>query len=202
MTFRVQDFRSQLNQDGARPNLFRCEMVFPLNLASGGAQTQFTFMARASQLPGDTIGVAPLFWMGREFKQAGNRTFAEWTITIVNDEDYQTRDAFEKWMSKMNSHVGNLRDPAFLKGDTGYQADGFITAMGKTGPDLKGYKFVGCFPIDLSPMEMDFGANDTIQEYAVTLAYQWWEWDYGQNGPTTDSSGSSGGAGLGPQFFN
>lgn len=197
MAFRVQEFRAQMNYDGARPNLFRCELTFPLgNGSSGAAQQQFTFMARASQLPGDTIGVAPQFYFGRELKFAGNRTFAEWTVTVVNDEDYKTRDQFEKWMSGINSHVDNLRSENFIKGDNGYQADGYITAMGKRGDDIKAYKFVGLFPIDLSPMEMDWGANDSIQEYAVTFAYQWWEWADGQNGPTTDVLGN--GAGLPP----
>lgn len=202
MAFRVQEFRAQMNYDGARPNLFNCEIAFPLGLGgagNGAAQQQFTFMARASQIPGDTIGVAPQFYFGRELKFAGNRTFSEWTVTVVNDEDYKTRDTFEKWMSAMNSHVGNLRNENFIKGDGGYQADGYITAMGKAGPDIKAYKFIGLFPIDLSPMEMDWGANDTIQEYAVTFAYQWWEWADGQNGPTTDMLGNGGntpGAGL------
>lgn len=194
MSLRVQDFRAQLNYDGARPNLFRCDLTFPTLLGGqGAAQQQFSFMARASQLPGDTIGVVSQPYLGRELKFAGNRTFAEWTVTVVNDEDYQTRDTFEKWMSGINSHVGNVRTAQFMKADTGYQTDGYITALSKGVGDLKAYKFIGIFPIDLSPMEMDFGANDTIQEYAVTFAYQWWEWAGGQNGPTSDFVGSGSG---------
>jgi len=47
------------------------------------------------------------------------------------------------------------------------------------------------FPIDISPIELDWGANDTIEEYAVTFAYQWWEWAGGTNGPTTDFVGAN-----------
>ena len=188
MAFRVQDFRSQMNYDGARPNLFQCSLTFPDG--DGATEQKFSFMARASQLPGNTIGVAPQFYFGRELKFAGNRTFAEWTVTVVNDEDYRTRDKFESWMSGINSHVGNRRQSNFIRGAPGYQADGYIEAFGKQGDVIKAYKFVGIFPIDLSPMEMDWGANDTIQEYTVTFAYQWWEWDDGRNGPTTDATGA------------
>ena len=149
-------------------------------------------MARAAQLPGSTVNQVPQFFMGRELKFAGNRTFTEWTVTIINDEDFIIRDAFEKWMSGMNSHVSNLRNPAFIKGDGGYQQDGFVTQLGKTGDTLRRYKFIGMFPIDVSPIELDWGANDTMEEYAVTFAYQWWEWAGGTNGPTTDFVGSSG----------
>ncbi len=179
MSLRVQEFRAQMNFDGARPNLFHCELTFPI--ISGGSQQQFTFMARASELPGDTVNQVPVFYQGRELKFAGNRTFSEWTVTVINDEDMQVRRAFELWLSGINSHAGNLREDNFIKGDGGYQQDGFITHLGKREDVLKRYKFVGCFPIDLSPISMDWSATDQIEEYQVTLAYQWWESD------TTDS---------------
>jgi hypothetical protein len=147
-------------------------------------------MARAAQLPGSTVNHIPQFYFGRELKFSGNRTFPEWTVTVINDEDFVIRDAFEKWMSGLDSHVANLRDNAFIKGDNGYQQDGYITQYGKRGDIIKKYKFVGLFPIDVSPIELDWGANDTIEEYAVTFAYQWWEWADGNNGATTDSVGS------------
>jgi hypothetical protein len=191
MSFRVQEFRAQMNFDGARPNLFKCELTFPTLTQGQAAQNKFTFMARAAQLPGSTVNQIPQFYFGRELKFAGNRSFPEWTVTIINDEDFKIRDAFERWMSGMNSHVGNLRNPAFIKGDGGYQQDGFVTQFGKDGTQLKKYKFVGLFPIDVSPIELDWGANDTIEEYAVTFAYQWWEWAGGTNGSTTDAVGSN-----------
>lgn len=200
MAFRVQEFRSQMNYDGARPNLFQCEMAFPTAISgSTAAQNKFTFMARAAQLPGSTVNQIPQFYFGRELKFAGNRTFPEWTVTVINDEDFIIRDTFEKWMSGMNSHVSNLRDIAFEKGDGGYQQDAFITQFGKVGDLIKRYKFVGLFPIDVSPIELDWGANDAIEEYAVTFAYQWWEFSAGQNGPTTDVVGST--EAVDPVFF-
>ena len=191
MSFRVQEFRSQMNYDGARPNLFKCDLTFPTLTQGQGAQNKFTFMARAAQLPGSTVNQIPQFYFGRELKFSGNRSFPEWTVTVINDEDFIIRDAFEKWMSGLDSHVGNLRNPQFIKGDGGYQQDGYITQFGKTGDTIKRYKFIGLFPIDISPIELDWGANDTIEEYAVTFAYQWWEWAGGTNGPTTDFVGAN-----------
>ena len=191
MAFRVQEFRAQMNYDGARPNLFKCDLTFPTLTQGQAAQNKFTFMARAAQLPGSTVNQIPQFYFGRELKFAGNRSFPEWTVTIINDEDFKIRDTFERWMSGMNSHVGNLRNPAFIKGDGGYQQDGFVTQFSKDGTQLKKYKFVGLFPIDVSPIELDWGANDTIEEFAVTFAYQWWEWAGGTNGSTTDAVGTN-----------
>lgn len=187
MAFRVQDFRSQMVFDGARPNLFQCELTFPTLVSGAAAQSKFTFMARAAQMPGSTVNQISQFYFGRELKFSGNRTFPEWTVTVINDEDFIIRDAFEKWMNGLNSHVGNTRNPAFQNA-AAYQQDAYVTQYGKTGNDIKKYKFVGLFPIDVSPIELDWGANDAIEEYAVTFSYQWWEWAGGTNGPTTDTS--------------
>jgi hypothetical protein len=186
MAFNVNQFRSQLTGDGARPNLFECTLTFPVLASSGGATSpgaiqdnvglteKFTFMARAAQLPGSTVNQIPVNYFGRELKFSGNRTFPEWTVTIINDEDFKLRDAFEKWMHGLNSHVTNTRGISFANA-LGYQQDGLVTQYGKSGEIIKEYNFVGMFPIDVSPIELDWGANDTIEEYAVTFAYQWWE---------------------------
>jgi hypothetical protein len=186
--FNVSDFRAQMTGDGARPNLFSCELN-NLGIVSGtltGGESgavgvvaaspaqKFNFMCRAAQLPGSTINQVPVNYFGRELKFAGNRTFTEWTVTIINDEDFLLRDAFEKWMNRINRHVSNLRAPS-LNSPLEYQTDGLVTQYGKRGNVIKRYDFKGMFPIDISPIELDWGANDTIEEYAVTFAYQWWE---------------------------
>ena len=59
MSFRVQEFRAQMNYDGARPNLFKCDLTFPTLTQGQAAQTKFTFMARAAQMPGSTVNQIP-----------------------------------------------------------------------------------------------------------------------------------------------
>jgi hypothetical protein len=47
----------------------------------------------------------PVQYFGRELKFAGNRTFSDWTITVINDEDFTVRNAFERWMNGLNSYT-------------------------------------------------------------------------------------------------
>ena len=161
MAFNVNEFRSQLVGDGARPNLFEVSLPFPAFSSPGTAQAKTTFMCKTAQLPGSTLGVVPVQYFGRELKFVGNRTFADWTITVINDEG-------------INSHGLNVRNPAALT-PGGYTVDGEVTQFGKTGSELKKYKFIGLFPSDLTPIDVDWGSNDTIEEFSVTLTYQWWE---------------------------
>jgi len=176
MAFSIQDFRAQMQYDGARPNLFECTMTFPTAVVANpnSVQEKFTFFARSAQIPGSQVNAIPVNYFGREVKFAGNRTFAEWTVTIINDEDFKVRNALELWMNGLNSHRFNLRNPNMVS-SFDYQQDGYVKQYGKTGDVLKAYKFIGLFPTDLAPMEMDWASNDQIEEYAVTFAYQWWE---------------------------
>ena len=97
MAFNVAEFRSQMTGDGARPNLFSVSLTFPSNIANGGVAGQkVTFMAKAAQLPGSTIGTVPVYYFGREMKFSGNRSFADWTLQIINDEDFAVRNAIEQ----------------------------------------------------------------------------------------------------------
>lgn len=189
MAFSIQDFRSQMVLDGARPNLFECTLTFPVNVIANpnGVQEKFTFFARAAQIPGSTVNQVPVNYFGRELKFAGNRVFTEWTVTVLNDEDFKLRNAFEQWMNGLNSHRNNLRNPGMVS-SFDYQQDGYVKQYGKTGEVLKAYKFIGLFPIDLTPIEVDWAANDTMEEYAVTFAYQWWETLPGDQAATVNAA--------------
>jgi hypothetical protein len=175
MAFNVTEFRANMIGDGARPNLFSVSLIFPSIVQNGTAAGQkVTFMAKTAQLPGSTIGTVPVYYFGREMKFAGNRTFADWTLQIINDEDFVIRNAMENWMNSINSHYSNIRNTGAAR-PSNYSVDAEVTQFSKTGESLKKYKFVGMFPIDLAPIDLDWGSNDAIEEFSVTFAYQWWE---------------------------
>jgi len=185
--FEIQKFTQALANDGARPNLF--QVVMPNIPGSAG---DLSFLAKSAQLPGSTLGIVPLFYQGREVKFAGNRTFADWTITIINDEGFTIRNSIEKWMNGINSHAGNIRNmsnvlnQASAASNISYTIDALVNQYGKSNDTtpIKSYNFVGMFPVDLSPIDLDWGTNDTIEEFTVTFAYQYW---------TTGSNGTASG---------
>jgi hypothetical protein len=173
MPFNVNQFRTQLQGDGARPNLFEVRLNFPGYVtARSTAALKSTFMVKTAQLPGSTIGSVPVNYFGREVKVAGNRTFADWTVTIINDEDFVLRNAMENWLRGINDNVTNLRRALTTQQ---YTSDAVVNQYGKGGKILKSYKFVGMFPVDVTPIDLDWGSNDAIEEYSVTFQYQYWE---------------------------
>lgn len=177
MAFNVAEFRANMIGDGARPNLFQVSLTFPTIAQDGTLASQkASFMAKSAQLPGSTVGIVPVYYFGRELKFAGNRTFTDWTLQIINDEDFTIRRSLESWMNAINSHSGNVRNGAAVN-PSSYSVDATVTQYGKSGDILKTYKFVGMFPIDIAPIDLDWGSNDTIEEYATTFAFQYWESD-------------------------
>lgn len=183
MPFDISQFRATLSGSGARPNLFQVELTFPPSAPNGLASTNLTFMAKAASIPPDHLGTYMAYYFGRELKYPGDRRFEPWTIQIYNDENYVVRTAFEKWMSSLNEHVANIRDES-AGTIQGYQVDATIRQYAKTGEDLQDYKMIGCWPSDVTPMEMDWESADSMESFQVTLAYQWWE-----NINSTDLSG-------------
>lgn len=177
MAFNVTEFRANLIGDGARPNLFQVTMTFPTFTSDAvNSGKALTFLCKTAQLPGSTVGTVPLYYFGRELKFAGNRNFADWTITIINDENFKVRKAFESWMNSINSHGTNVRNGSATN-PSSYSVYAKVDQYDKAGNIIKSYKFVGAFPVDLSPIDLDWGANDSIEEFTATLAYQWWESD-------------------------
>lgn len=178
MAFNVNDFRSKMSYDGARPNLFEVYMTIPTGVGGDGvdasqAQREMQFKVKAAQLPGSTIGVVPVYYFGRELKFPGNRTFSDWTVTIINDEDFVARNALESWMSAINAHKENRRKSSYVK-PIDYSRDALVVQWGKDGNEKKSYLFSGMFPVDISPIDLDWGSNDSIEEFSVTFAYQYW----------------------------
>jgi hypothetical protein len=82
-------------------------------------------------------------------------------------------------MNSINSTESNIRTATGLTLSAGsvglpYATEASVTQLGKQGNTLKSYTFVGMFPVDLSPIDLDWGSNDAIEEFTVTFAYQYW----------------------------
>lgn len=177
----ISRFRAQLPFDGARPNLFRVIVNLPANLQGLVNQSResfggkFSMMCRTAAIPQSMLGAVPVPYQGREIFLAGNRTFADWTVTLYNDEDYTIRRTFELWMAALNSHVGNVRRPEFASA-TSYTADCIVEQLGKTGEDvvIARYRMENAFPIDLAEISLDWGSNDQLEEYQVTFKFDNW----------------------------
>jgi hypothetical protein len=187
----ISQFRSELDGGGLRPNLYEVHLDFPAGVDNGNLSTLINdgkFFCKAAALPAANMGVIEVPFRGRQLKVAGDRTFDTWTVTVLNDTDMGLRGAFERWINVL----GTADSGQGRTNPSTYQKELYVYQLGRSLPDgsatgnkfkdtditsLRRYKFWGCFPTNISQIDLAFDNNDAISEFTVEFQVQWWESD-------------------------
>ena len=167
----INDFKAVMQGGGAWANQFQVTMPFPGYSTTGGETRVMSFLTRASNLPGMTLGEIAVPFRGRQLYIAGDRTFETWTTTVMNDTDFLIRNAMERWMNGINA----LSDNSGLSNPSDYQVDAFIDQLDRAGQVIKSYTFRGIYPQTIAPIEVAYDTNDAVEEFEVTYRYQFFE---------------------------
>lgn len=180
----ITDFKAKLQGGAARPNLFEVSIPsFPATV-SGWDDETFNFMCKSAALPASNVAQIEIPFRGRVLKVAGDRTFDVWTVTVINDEDFKLRTAFEQWMnqiSKLDNATGATNPSSYMvdayvhqhgRGETKFATSN--TDSGSSLP-LRTYKFYDIFPTNVSQIDLSYDTSDTIEEYTVDFQVQWWQ---------------------------
>ena len=175
----ISNFKTAMAGGGARPNLFEVEIT---TLPGGIAwdSSNFKFMCKAAQLPGQTIASIDVPFRGRTFKVAGDRTIDPWTVTIINDENFEYRNAFESWtelIANLDTNLGATLPDAYMRNARVYQLGrgSRTSSTDSTGSEnvvLKEYEFIDIFPTSVSPIDLSYDSSDTIEEFTVEFQVQ------------------------------
>ena len=169
MSFSINQFKAAVGQGGTRNNLFEVRLTNP---ATQVADLNFPFLCKAASLPSSTIAAIPLHYFGRAINLAGNRTFDPWTVTIINDENFQVRNAMETWSNFINGFEQNIRQ--FPASDASlYKTTADVVQFSQTGDELRTYKMVGMFPTSISAIPLDWDA-DNIEQFEVQFQIDYW----------------------------
>jgi len=167
----INDFKAKLAGGGARANQFKVTMPFPGYAQVGGEIEDLAFLCTAAAIPAMTIGSIDVSFRGRAVKIAGDRTIANWTITVINDTNFKLRNAFERWQNGIN----NLTDNEGLTNPVDYQVDAFVDHLDRNGNTIKSYTLRGAYPVTISEIGLDYGEKTEIETFTVEFAYQYFE---------------------------
>ena len=182
----ITNFRDRLVGGGARPNMFEVNITLPEQIAPNGDISQdMRFLVKGAEIPAAVIGNIPVPFRGRVLPVAGDRTFDPWTVTIINDAQFNIRDAMEQWSNLINDlqfDVGDINPADYQTKAEVFQlsrqsqGSGGQSA-GKGGEiiqTLRTYNFEGIYPTEVSSIALDYGATDQIEEFQVTFNYLFW----------------------------
>ena len=182
----ITNFRDRLVGGGARPNMFEVNITLPEQVQGLGDISQdMRFLVKAAEIPAANIGNIPVPFRGRVLPVAGDRTFDPWTVTVINDAQFNIRDAMEQWSNLINDlqfDVGDINPADYQTKAEVFQlsrqsqGSGGQSA-GKGGEiiqTLRTYNFEGIYPNAVSSIPLDYGATDQIEEFQVTFNYLFW----------------------------
>ena len=177
----ISQFKSKLIGGGARPNLFEVELTtLPPSVVADWDAEIFTFMCKGANLPEQSIANIDVPFRGRIFKVAGDRTIAPWTITVINDEDFRFRNAFENWtqqIANLDDNLGTTDPNAYMVNAKVYQLGrgsekSSQNSSGDSNVVLKEYEFIDIFPTNVSAIDLSYDTGDTIEEFTVEFQVQ------------------------------
>ncbi len=174
MTFNIEEFKANgLPEGGARPSLF--EVIIPGWPGSDvQSEQEFRFKCRAANIPPSQIGAVDVPYFGRRIKLAGDRVYADWSVTLNHDEDYNTRQAIERWHEGINAHIENIMTGGVSPQPNTYKRDAIIHHYSKSGALIKSYTFKGIFPITITQMGTDWDAINQHMTFDIDFSIDYW----------------------------
>lgn len=200
MAFNVDSFRAKgLIHGGARPSLFEVRMTLPSLAKGGDEEEKIRFLGQATSLPASTVQQIDVPYFGRMIKYAGDRTFDNFTLNIMNDEDFKLRASFEAWLNGINTHISNRRNTEFTR--ESYKSNATVYQLSKTGNGsndvstaIRAYTFSGMFPVSIDAIALSFASTNQVESFNVTFAYDFWVPGDSEEGDSNAYNGIDGSA--------
>ena len=189
--FSVTAFRAKLGT-GSRPNLFKVQVTPPTGFAAADFAS-FEYLCRSGSLPSATLGTIEIPMNGgRRLKMGGDRTFSEWTSTVLNDENFKIRSLMESWQNnivktnfEISSTLGNRGANIAATSTTpaGLYGTVMIYQLKEDGSSVPNgsYRLKNCWPSDISAIDLSYDTTDAVEDFTVT-----WTYDYFENGFSAD----------------
>ena len=123
--------------------------------------------AKGAQLPTAEMGIMEIPYKGRKVKIPAERSFSEWTVTVMETNDMNVRRSFEKWMSVMDAEDEIKRNTAALS-----TIDVILLKGDNSTPSIT-YTLYGAFPSSLASVDLSFDEQTAPLEYSVTFQYSY-----------------------------
>lgn len=170
---------------GTRPNRFRVEADIP------GSHLENPFLIKAATLPPSTLGIITVPYRGRVLKIPGDRLFAEWTVSILDDGDEgeDIRGKIVSWGNNINKHVENITEDPNVSETVGQWKVHMLSQADNS--EIRSITLHNCWPVEVGAIELTYDTADTLTEFPITLAYDFWT-----EAGNTDSGGGSEGPAM------
>jgi hypothetical protein len=185
----ITGFKSKLAGGGARSNLFEISIpAFPSIVGTWDNDT-FTCMCKGGPIPAANISSVPIAFRGRTLNVPGDRTYDPWTVTILNDENFKIRTAFERWsnaINRLDTGTGVTNPESYMAAtalvqqlgrgaDTGIESTTISNATNNTVINpIRTYVIHNIWPSNVSAIDLNYDSSDQIQSFTVEFQMTHW----------------------------
>ena len=174
MAFTVSEFKSNMADGGggARPALFKVSITNSVD----ATLSVDSLLVKAAAIPAANIAPLTVNYAGRAYKWTGFRTFDNWTVTVLNDEDFKIRNQMMEWMRLLSGKFDGSRSTEYghpVSDGKRNEGNATVTQLGADGLAKQVYKFYNLWPTELAEIAVDW-SSDMIQEYTIGFAYDYW----------------------------
>ena len=164
---------------GVRPNLF--SVTHPWNIPNvappeiSETEDAVTYMCKSAALPATNVGTVELPFRGRVIKVPGDRTYETWTATFYQDDAFELRSAYEKWIEVTNGVDANTAESNVADIFTNITIDQLDKFKGDKSnlQVIRRYELIAAFPVSVSQVSVAYDNNDSYEEFDVEFAYQY-----------------------------
>jgi hypothetical protein len=174
----VSDFLAQFQYGGLRPNRYQVVLTFPADVSaamgSGTSVAQkISFTCKSANIPASSVGLVTVPYMGRQIKLAGDKTFDDWNVTVLLDNDLVGRHVFERWHDQILAFDANVATQNFVN-PSNYFATATVQLLDRANQPLDTYVVEAMWPMAVSDIGLGYDQNDQVSEQQITFAVNGW----------------------------
>ena len=151
-----------------RPHKFEVIINFPVAIPNVNAVTGFKGLARSTTIPQSTLGTITINADGRELKIPGDRTFDDFTVTLLGVQDQTVRNSLETWSENINGSVSNS---GVLTSFDDYTADIELNLLSTNDEIIKTYVLQDAWCKTIGPLSMSQEQLDGSINFDVTFSF-------------------------------
>ena len=164
-------FKGKFGQ-GIRPNLYTVTSSVGFELTEDEA-----LLIKAAAMPSASLGVVTIPFKGREVKRAGDRTFTDWTISVLCDEANAIHEKFIEWSQTFMGLEDTTRGLSYAQWTVAPLSVALAnnSSLGSDSPAGRTVTLVDCWPSEVGTIDFSYDSTDAVAEFSVTIGFDHWK---------------------------
>ena len=161
----LEKFKNNI-RDLCRPNRFN------VHIDKHEWEKEYQYLVQGASLPSRTIGDITLNWNGMQYKIPGDPTFDDFSLTFLNDIDFNIKQFFEDWFDLIAEKEDNTRCTPEEA-----QFNIKVKQLDGQGDIMAEYEFHHCYPKQMDSIELSHETSDSVENLVITFSYSYYTYD-------------------------